>query len=153
MTRCRSWAGGPPRSGPGRWLTASARRGQRLVALHAIPRRHAEKRGGLAPWGLRRSDACGRGTGAGATRAGNRGPGRTEDAPPGRCTDSSAPPLGTSSQSCNFFGLCKVRITRQMFNFWVILRRKCLIYSFGKDEVPSSNLGSSSTKKRLNREI
>ena len=33
-----------------------------------------------------------------------------------------------------------------MFNFWVILRRKCLIYSFGKDEVPSSNLGSSSSK-------
>ena len=67
--------GGPPRSGPGCWLTASARRGQRLVALHAIPRCHAEKRGGLAPWGLRRSDACGRGTGAGAAGAGNVPPG------------------------------------------------------------------------------
>ena len=72
--------GGPPRLGPGRWLTASARRGQRLVALHAIPRRWAEEWGGLTPWGLRRSDACGRGTGAGATGAGNRGPDRTEDA-------------------------------------------------------------------------
>lgn len=51
-----------------------------MVVLHAIPRRGAEKWGGLAPWGLRRSDACRRGTGAGVAGAGNRGPDRTGDA-------------------------------------------------------------------------
>lgn len=108
---------GPLRMGPGRWLTASARRGQRLAALHAIPRRWAEEWRGLTPWGLRRSDACGRGTGAGAAGAGNRGPDRTEDTPPGRCTDSSAPPLGTSSQGCNFLTSAKCG-----------LHAKCLIF-------------------------
>ena len=55
---------------------------------------------------------------------------------------------GAEVPRLQFFDTAKVGLYAEIFCFCPAFGRKCSFCSFGKDEVPSSNLGSSSRETR-----